>query len=69
MYVETNTLLYPIFYQINGNFSLIASKAFSEIRFHTLLSYLLKFPFLLSFCPTELQYYKQESYLFFFLCI
>lgn len=51
MYVDPNTLLYLGFYQFYGNLSLIAFKAVSEIRLHTLISYLLKFPFLLSFLP------------------
>lgn len=51
MYVDPNTSLYPVIYQFYGNLSLIASKAVSEIRFHTLISYLLKFPFLLSLLP------------------
>lgn len=51
MYVDPNTPLYLGFYQFYGNLPLIAFKAVSEIKLQTLISYLLKFPFFLSFLP------------------
>lgn len=48
----------PKYFPVSSNLSILwkplphcLSKAVSEIRFHTLISYLLKFPFLLSLLP------------------